>query len=173
MASAAAKRITDRWVRIPTDRLAIEAGCYFDEVAAEKVCEFFERFLRHSIGEWAAKPFRLQEWQRDYLSRLYGWKMSSGYRRFRETYLEVCKKNGKSTMFAGICLNAIFEEPGAEVYCGAVNKRQAGIVFAECARMVDYSPDLRRHLKVIEYTKTITFPKMNSKIVTMSADTDG
>lgn len=173
MASAAVRKRTEKWVRNPSDRAAIAAGCYFDQAAADKVCDFFETFLRHSQGEWAARPFKLLAWQRDYLSRLYGWKRKDGYRRFRETYLEVPKKNGKSSMFAGICLYAIFEEPGAEVYIGARNKKQAKIIFDECSRMVAASPDLRRHLKVTEYTKTISFAAQNSKIVAMSADTEG
>jgi phage terminase large subunit-like protein len=173
MASAAARRVTDRWVRIPSDRHAVEAGCYFDREAADRVCEFFERFLRHSAGQWAAKPFVLQPWQRDYLSRLYGWKKPSGYRRFRETYLEVPKKNGKSTLFAGICLWSVFEEPGAEAYIGASNRKQASIIFDECARMTRASPDLSRALHVVDYTRTITFPRMNAKLVAWTADAAG
>lgn len=170
--ASAVKKATDRWVRLEADKAAVEAGCYFDEVAAEHVCQFFETFLRHSTGDWAGKPFELIPWQTDYLSRLYGWKRPDGFRRFKETFLEIPKKNGKSTMFSGICLYGIFEEPGAEIYVGAVNRQQAGIIFSECARMISYSPDLARHLKVIEYQKTITFPKMHSKLVAMSAEVE-
>jgi phage terminase large subunit-like protein len=173
MASAAVKKLTKSWVRIPSDLVAIEQGCYFDQDEADRVCGFIETFIHPSKGDWAAKPMQLQPWQRDYLSRLYGWKRPDGYRRFRETYLEIPKKQGKSTMFSAIGLLAIFEEPGAEVFVGAVNKKQAGIIFDECCAMVRSSPDLSRHLKVSAYNKTITFPKMNSKLVAMSADVEG
>lgn len=172
--SRSARSVSEKWIRNPSDRAAIAAGCYFDQAAADHVCGFVETFLRHSIGQrWAAKPFLLQPWQRDYLSRLFGWKRANGFRRFRETYLEVPKKNGKSSMLAAVALYLIFEEPGAEVYVGAVNRKQARIVFAECSRMVAASPALRRHLHVIDTHATITFPRMNGKLEAMSADVAG
>lgn len=172
MPTAKAKKLAERWSRIPTDGPAIVAGCYFDPEAAEAVCDFFETFLHHSKGEWAGKLFALEPWQRDYLSRLYGWMRPNGSRRFRETFLEVAKKNGKSSLFSGIGLYGLVEEPGAEVYLGATTRKQAGKVFEESARMVRSSPDLSRHLRVTDYTKTIGFPMANARLETMSADAD-
>lgn len=157
-------------LKIPSDRIAVENGCYFDRDAAEKVCEFFERFLRHSAGRFAGRPFLLEAWQREFLGRLYGWKRPDGTRRFREAYLEVPKKNGKSSMLAGLALFAVFEEPGAEVYLGACDRSQASIIFDECARMVRASPALSCHLKIIDSKKRIVFPARDAKLVAMSAD---
>lgn len=158
------------WIRTAADLVAIAEGCWFDPTAAARVCSFFETFLCHSKGQFAEARFLLEPWQRDFLSRLYGWKRADGTRRFREAYLEVPKKNGKSTLLSGIVLYAIFEEPAAEVYLGAVDRSQAGIIFDEAARMVKASKTLRKRLRVLKSKRTIVYDKLDSKIVAMSAD---
>ena len=66
---------------------------------------FRSKFLRHSKGQWAGQPFEPLEWQwRDVLAPLLGWKRADGTRRFRRGYIEVPKKNGKSTLFSGLSL---------------------------------------------------------------------
>lgn len=72
-------------------------GCWYDSDAAAHAVEFFERFLRHSKGRWAGKPFRLLKWQKDELiGPLFGWRRADGTRRFRIGYVEIPKKNGKA-----------------------------------------------------------------------------
>jgi len=155
---------------MPSDAAAIEAGCYFDAEAADHVCGFIERFCRHSIGRFEGELFRLEPWQRSFLRTLYGWKRADGTRRYREAYLEVPKKNGKSTLLAALSLYGLFEEGGAQVYLGAVDRSQAAIIFDECACMVRASTDLSHHLEVIDSKKRIVFPARNAKIEAMSAD---
>jgi len=79
----------------PQDEIAIQRGCYFDEAAAKRVLRFFEKYLKHSKGRWAGKPFKLLDWQRyDILAPLLGWKRPDGTRRFRIAYIEIPKKMG-------------------------------------------------------------------------------
>jgi phage terminase large subunit-like protein len=101
-------------------------GFYFDPAAAQHAIDFFH-FLRHSKGEWAGEPFELQPWQQFILWSIFGWKRADGKRRFRTAYVEVARKNGKSTLAAGIGLYLFFAdgEPGAEVYCAATKRDQA------------------------------------------------
>lgn len=102
-------------------------------------------FLRHSKGEWAGSPVLLEPWQEFYLGTLFGWRRADGTRRFRTSYLEVARKNGKSTLLAGVGLYLLVAdgEPGAEVYTAATKRDQARIIFQESQRMVRQSPDLR------------------------------
>ena len=87
------------------DKAAIAEGCYFDEQAADFVCEFFETYLRHTMGTHAGKPFKLLDWQRDDVLRpLFGWKCEDGSNRFNRGFIWTGKKQGKSTLSAGIAL---------------------------------------------------------------------
>jgi phage terminase large subunit-like protein len=136
---------------------------YFDEAAADRVCQFFETYLRHSKGEWAGKPFRLEPWQRDLLRCAFGTKrVADGLRRYRKVYVEVPRKNGKSTLAAGVGLYLTLadSEHGAEVYSAAADRQQASIVFDEAKRMVNASPGLKEVAEV--YKKAIFAPHTNS-----------
>ena len=105
---------------------------WFDEEAADRAVSFFPDMLRHSKGQWAGRPMHLAPWQEDVIRPLFGWKRKDGSRRYRQCYIEVPRKNGKSTLAAGIALYMLFAdgEPGAEVYSCAADQEQAGIVFA-------------------------------------------
>ena len=158
---------------LASDKLAIENGCYFDQSAADRVRFFFENFLRHSKGEWWGQKFTLLEWQwRDILEPAFGWKRRDGTRRFRKVYVEVPKKNGKSTMCAGVALYLLVgdDEPGAEVYTAAADRDQAAIVFDEAANMVEASPALQRRLRVRRSNKTIVYQNARSKLKALSSD---
>lgn len=123
---------------------------FYDEAAAEHAVLFFEKYLRHSKGEWAGQPLNLEAWQKSEVIRpLFGWKhVDSGLRRFRVLWLEVPSGNGKSTLAAGIgCYLLIADgEPGAEVYSAASDRNQAGVIFNQAKAMVETSPKLRKML---------------------------
>ena len=119
---------------------------YFDDAAAEAAVEFFPRWLRHSKGEWAGKPFRLEPWQaKEVIGKFFGWKRKgTNLRRYRTCWLELPRKQGKSTLCAGVAVIGLVgvDEAGAEVYCAATDRRQAGVVFSEAKRMILASPAL-------------------------------
>ena len=123
-----------------------ERGLYMQPRAAQKAVDFFG-FLRHSKGEWGPRGgkkgefFVLQPWQIFIVVNLFGWMRADGTRRFREAYIEVARKNGKSTFMSGIGLYMLVadDEPGAEVYTAATKKDQARLIFSESVRMRDAS----------------------------------
>ena len=153
----AGRRRECRWARLACERhvrdleTGHERGLWFDERAARTVVAFFG-LLRHSKGEWAGQPVTLEPWQQFHLWNLFGWKRADGTRRFRVSYLEVGRKNGKSTMGAGVglYLQAADGEPGAEIYTAATKRDQARIVHQEAVRMVKQSPALTRELRVFK-----------------------
>src|SRR5579871_4300249 len=147
--SLSLNRVTRQWVRNRADEKAVEAGCYFDLAAADRVRQFWAKFLRHSKGQFAGKPFELLDWEwRDLIGPAYGWKRADGTRRFRFVSCWIAKKNGKSTMGAAIVINGLVndDEPGAEVYGQAADRMQAKIIYNEAAAMVRQSPALCRRL---------------------------
>lgn len=157
----------------PLDELAVKEGCWYSQKRADRVVRFFNEFLCHSKGEWAGKNFKLLEWQEwDIIRPLFGWIRKDGTRRFRRAYIEVPKKNGKSTISSGLALYMMRAdgEPGAEVYSAAADREQASIVYNEAANMVESSPSLSRMLYVARSRKTITDPLTKSVFRALSAD---
>ncbi len=144
---------------------------YFDERAATIAVNFFEKLLHHSKGEWAGQRFILQDWQRDQIIRpLFGWKRSDGTRKYRMAYIEIPRKNGKSSLAAGIANLLLFadDEPSAEVYSAAADRDQAAIVFDEAKAMMESAPVLAKRVEV--YKRAIVEPKTRSVYRVLSAD---
>ena len=122
----------------------------FDESRANRPIEFIERFCRHSKGEWAGKPVRLELFQKAFLQALFGFvDAETGLRRYREAFFLVGRKNGKSTLLAGLALYMLIAdgEGGAEVYSTATKYAQARLLFDEAHNMIKQSPDLSRHIR--------------------------
>lgn len=127
----------------------ISGEYWFDELAADAAVDFFPRYLRFTSGEWAGRPFHLEDWQQDDIVRpLFGWKRSDGTRRFRRCYVWIPRKNGKTEMAAGIALLMLLGdgEEGGEVYSIAADKEQAAIVFNKATTMIGKSDPLQDHL---------------------------
>ncbi|KVC29309.1 terminase large subunit [Burkholderia pseudomultivorans] len=118
----------------------------FDAEAAERKLALIE-LLPHTKGEWAFKGqlVTLEPWQKFGLMATFGWlSKRTGKRRFRESYWEVPRKNGKSVIAAGVGIGmfVLDEEFGAEVYSGATSEKQAWEVFRPAQLMVKRSPML-------------------------------
>lgn len=145
---------------------------YFDAAKAAWAIEFFSH-LRHSKGASAGTPFILEPWQAFIVGSLFGWRMSKGGpRRFRTAYVEVPRKNGKSTLSAGIALLLAFfdDEAGAEVFCAATKRDQARIVFEEAQRMVKASPSLKK--RITSFVGNLHIQATAQKLQPLGADAD-
>ncbi len=136
------------------------------------MCWISFAFLRHSKGEWAGQVVMLEPWQEFYLATLFGWMRADGTRRFRTSYLEVARKNGKSTMLAGVGLYLLVAdgEPGAEIYTAATVRSQARIIFGESVKMVRQSPDLKSMLTLVK--DNISFEGTFSKYEPVGRDSE-
>lgn len=124
----------------------------FDEKKANRPIEFIERFCKHSKGKWAGKPVILELWQKAFIQALFGFVDSeTGLRKYQKSILFVARKNGKSTLAAGIGLYMLTSagEGGAEVYSVATKKEQAKIVWEEARRMVKKSPALFKRIRTL------------------------
>lgn len=135
------------------------------EKEADKWCTFLE-LLPHVKGEWAARKetLVLSPYQVFCIVNIFGFQ-KDGKRRFREAYIEVARKNGKTFWFAGLGLGmlAIDNEFGAEVYCGATSESQAHEVFTPAKRICERESDLREFYGIQPNAKTITILKNGSK----------
>ena len=78
---------------------------WYDQRTADKAAAFFPNHLVFTEGEWAGRPFVLEEWEeQDIVRPLFGWKRADGTRRFRRCFVWIARKNGKTELAAGIAL---------------------------------------------------------------------
>jgi phage terminase large subunit-like protein len=129
----------------------------FDAMAAKRVIDFFPKYFHHTTGEWRGQPFVLQPWQQFCVANLFGFKNKSGFRRYRNSYLEIGRKNGKTALAAGIALYMLIGdgEARAECYSSATKLDQAKICFMEARRMVRSSMDLKKHIRVLRASLSV------------------
>lgn len=135
----------------------------FREKTATAYIDFFSKCLKHTIGKHAGTPFEPLPWQQFILWNLYGFHLPDGRRRFNYSYIAVARKQGKTTLMAGMALAALIldDEMSAEIYSAATKRDQSRIVFDEARRMVLSSPLLKKYLSAgrHEITATKTFGK--------------
>lgn len=146
----------------------------FDQDRATRICEFIE-LLPHIKGKWARDRalVTLEPWQAWLLSTVFGWvHRTTGLRRFKEAYLEVPRKNAKSTISSGVALYMLTAdgEQGAEIYSAATTRDQARIVFDDAKAMAERSPEMRQWLGVAILQHAITVAATASKFVPLAAE---
>jgi hypothetical protein len=117
---------------------------FIDPVAVDNINTWFKYF-----GE---PEFDLQPWELFIVGQLFGWKLPSGLRRFREAWWEVAKKNGKTALMGGtaIFLTVADQEPNAEIYSLANTRQQAGICFKAAQRWLDGNVELRSNITLVQ-----------------------
>ncbi len=146
----------------------------FDESKASRPCAFIE-LLPHIKGKWARERrlIELVGWQCFILTTVFGWvHAATGLRRFREVYIEVPRKNAKSTLTSGVALYMLSAdgEHGAEVYSAATTRDQARIVFDDARAMAERTPDMRTYLGVAIMQHSITVAHTSSKFMPLAAE---
>lgn len=151
--------------------LAEEWPYYWDEAEAEKIVEWFS-MLRHSKGDLARQPIVLTVWQKFNLCQLYGWReKATGYKRFKQSFTEVGRKNAKSQMQAGVALYEISvmatrNQENYEYYTAGTKRDQSKIILNEAKLMLNGSP-LKPLFKItrdsVVHRKTGSFIKALSK----------
>lgn len=161
------------------DPFAQAGDCWFDEKAAQDVLDFFAECLKHIEGEVAGQPFILQPWQVSILANLFGWKKldekGRTVRRYREAFILVPRKNGKTPLVAGICNYVLFcdGERGAQIYCAAAEKEQAAIVYKHAKGMIEQEPELESRAKIYKAHKSIVLKHDEASVLkVLSADAD-
>lgn len=153
-------------------------GMRWDQELADRAIDFFG-FLRQSKGRWAGEPLTLQPWQQFVIGSVFGWQrwdqqFNRWTRRFRRALVEIARKNGKTTLAAGVGLYLLdFDgEPGAEVYSAATKRDQARICWDEAARMVARTPALKRRMGSVPSRANLHVLATASKFEALGADSD-
>lgn len=148
-------------------------GYIFDVKKATKPIRFIEQFCKHSKGEWAGKPIRLELFQKAYISALFGFiDKKTGLRKYRESLFMVGRKNGKSTMLAGIALYMLIadREAGADIFAVATKKDQAKLIFDETLHMIQQSTELNKITK--KRKSDLYFPRAMARFQALGKNSD-
>lgn len=165
------RQIACRYVRLVCQRflddLERDFAYRFDASKATKVCKFIE-LMPHIKGRWAQhkEVINLEPWQCFIVVNIFGWVFkSSGLRRYRRVYIEVPRKNAKSTLTAAIAnyMLAADGEHGAEVYSGATTEKQAWEVFGPARLMAQKTPALVSQFGIEIGAKNLNIRSVASK----------
>lgn len=137
--------VAGKWVRLLYEKITAnlrDGHCFFDARKANRAIDFIETFCRHSEGR--DDLIKLELWQRAAVSCMFGLVDKEGVRIFREVFLVMGRKNGKS-LFASACIAYMAYldgEYGAKIYCLAPKLEQASIVYDNFYQMIAREPEL-------------------------------
>ena len=159
--------VVGKWIRLLYDKIVDglrEKAYQFDAKKANKAIEFIETFCRHCEGR--SDYITLELWQKATVCLMFGIVDDAGLRIFREVFMVMGRKNGKS-LFASACIaymTYLDGEYGAKIYCLAPKLEQAAIVYDNFYKMIHQEPELdtlaqkRRSDIYLEYSNTAVKP---------------
>ena len=118
---------------------------FYDQKKASKVIRFCENFCRHHEGPLAPQLIKLELWQKALLSVIFGILDADGCRQFREVFVEIGRKNGKTLLAAAIASYMMYMdgEYGARLYFVAPKLDQSRLCFNAFQQMIQKEPELR------------------------------
>ena len=151
----------------------LKSGCWrFDAKKANKAIKFIENFCHHSEGR--NDLLKLELWQKAIVSAIFGIMDTNGYRQFREVFIIVARKNGKTLFAAAIIAYMAYldGEYGAKIYCLAPKLEQADLVYDAFYQIVqsddelgdpDFTQKRRSDIYIEELNTSIKRLAFNSK----------
>lgn len=159
--------------KFSTAGLNIPEDAYYDEEAADKAVRFFS-LLNLVEGKGAGEKWDLLKWMEFEIIRpLFGYKRADGTRLYRTVWVEVPRKNAKTTLAAGIALYCLVAdgEAAPQVIIGARDRQQARLCFELARKMVNASPALSKRCRAVR--SYIEHFKSGGVLRTVSADAAG
>jgi phage terminase large subunit-like protein len=134
------------WVRLCFEILTtglLNGEWEFNEKKANKAIKFIENFCHHSEGR--SDLLHLELWQKAIVFAIFGiMDKTTGYRQFREVFIIVARKNGKTLFAAAIAayMTYVDGEYGAKVYFLAPKLDQADLVYDAFYQIVQSDDEL-------------------------------
>lgn len=130
---------------------------------SERYIRFAEQLRYPYESEWATKPIRLLNWQKDFARRLLDYPI-------KEAVLSIGKKNGKSTLIATLGLFFGATENNQQIFSIALTRDQAAITWKMAAQMIEQNAYLAANTIVRPSKKSIYFKKTKSEWFALSSD---
>lgn len=161
--------VVGEWVRLVYEYIVhgLETKrFFFDQKKANRAIDFIETFCHHAEGMLAPQRMTLELWQKAFVSVVFGVVDEAGLRQFREIFLVVGRKNGKTLLLSAIAQYCAFAdgEYGGRLYFTAPKMEQASIAYDSFVETVKKEPVLLKRSKkrrtdvYIEQTNTSIKP---------------
>jgi phage terminase large subunit-like protein len=159
--------VAGEWIRLLYDKIVAglrDGLFYYDAKKANRAIDFIENFCHHCEGR--NDLITLELWQKATVCLIFGIVDENGLRIYREVFLVMGRKNGKSLLASAIIayVKYLDGEYGAKIYCLAPKLEQAAIVYDNFHKMVMQEPELsalvvkRRSDIYMESTNSVTKP---------------
>lgn len=136
--------VVGKWVRLLYEKIVenIDSGVYvFDQHEANRAIMFIENFCHHNKGDLAPGLLKLSLWQKAAISCIFGIKDHDGNRQFRECFMVVGRKCGKTLLASAIMAVIAYMdgEYGGEIYCIAPKLEQSDLVYSAFEFNIDHT----------------------------------
>ena len=152
-----------KWVRLIYAYLVKglqKRSFFYDAEKTQLAIDFIERFCHHSEGR--SDRLKLELWQKACVAAIFGIVDKDGVRIFREVFLVVARKNGKTLFASAIIAYVKFldGEYGAKIFCLAPKLEQAEKVYDGFYQMLEKAPALKKYTR--KRRSDIYMPTTNS-----------
>jgi len=165
-----------KWVHLLYEYIiqGLERGLFwYDGRKANSKIRFIEAHTHHVKGKLAPKKIKLELWQKAALAIMFGIVDKDGLRQFREVVWVMGRKQGKSTIAAGVIEAMLYDdgEYGADVFCCAPKVDQADIVYEAFWQSVLLDKDLSEKTKPRKGYKYVAETNSSIKKIPFKAKT--
>lgn len=141
----------------------------FNEQRANEPINFIQ--MLKLTDDFYGQPFLLQEWQKEVLSNVYGTVKDTGYRQYKRAYLEIPKKNGKSTLISALAVyHLTCDSEEGQIFCCASDRGQATIIYKAAVSMIEQNKTLSKLFKITDSRKEIMNIKTKTVLKVLSAE---
>lgn len=124
---------------------------------AERIIKFIE-FCPVTKGRLAGRRMRLLPGQRAFIEDIFATD-AKGRRRVQIAVKSEPRGNGKTGLVAGLCLAFLLgpeSEPRGGIFSAAIDREQAGLLWAEMAAIIDQVPEFRVRVNPEKFHKRLT-----------------
>mgnify|MGYP001188993522 FL=1 len=140
-----------------------------DKDRALEPIEFIQ--MLKAVDDFYGQPFLLLDWQYETIWDVYGTVNEQGLRQYQYAYLEIPKKNGKTSLIGALSLyHLVCDGPGGQIYCCAADRGQAELVYRAACGMIEQDEELEKILKVLDSRKEIKNIHTGTTLKVLSAE---
>ena len=146
---------------------------FYPPKKANAAIRWIQKNCYHTEGDLATKPLRLELWQKAFLAVMFGIVDKKKKRQFREIFLVIGRKNGKTALASAIARYIWKNEGfGTRIYNLAPKLDQASLVYDAIWNMTQIDPDYIRRREEIEALRSQSHGKVDDSGLEKHRQTD-